>query len=225
MNLWDRRARLFVESWIRKFGKLTQFLYFSDRKCREFVRQYQREHGLVADGLAGVRTFAHILDLHWPVESYHDPAVPDVRHPIVSRGFVPGHDGLDIDFEGLPHDDKSPERYSYEGGRAYAFPEGPMIVAPCDGVITAAKRIRTGYLCYLGDVTGGKWLHFHGSDLRVKVGQHVSRGAELMTPGYDPRWGPNLIHLHWSRVDPFAKSRVDPRPWIEVAKFAPAVVR
>ena len=207
-------------------GKLTPAM------ITKLVEAWQRgQLSLAADGYAGPNTLATLergleLEKFWPLA-----CLDDGRKPQITSGFYTenqsrsSHKGVDMFFKWL---DTDPDVIVGDGGairkngkRRWGYPAGSVAIAAADGVVQIAGKTATGWRCWVDHGNGERTGYFHGAALLVKAGDVVEAGTPLICVGDNPR-GFDAQHLHFE-VSPVGRyAPMNPRKWLEGAKFKTA---
>jgi murein DD-endopeptidase MepM/ murein hydrolase activator NlpD len=92
-------------------------------------------------------------------------------------------------------------------GIDYAAPAGNSVLAAADGTVVAAQDLFfAGNAVFIDHGNGLVTMYFHLSEIKVAVGQEVTRGQALGLVGTTGRsTGPHLffgVRWHNARVDP-----------------------
>lgn len=200
------------------------------------VEFWQRHHDLAVDGYFGENTKDSVeREMHvdsgryWPLVM-----LPDGRKPVITSGFYtenpsrPTHRGVDMFYKWLEQDPDVPVgdggAIKRRGKRKWWYPPADFCqlagyaIAAGDGMVKRSGRIATGLRCWIEHQDGTQTGYFHLGTLEVVAGQPVRAGQPLGLV-WDSPIGRDAKHLHFE-VSPAGKyAPVNPRKWLENAKF------
>lgn len=193
------------------FGHVTQLVF-----------EWQAQHKIEVDGMAGPATIASLDSAIKPVPFLHCPlpVLADGRHAQVTSEFRPpdrpDHNGLDWFYRWQRGDPTHlTEGRNADGTPRWVVPVDVRAIAAADGVVSYASRTPTGHAVWIDHSNGLRTGYFHlrDIDLSIQVGQRVAAGTLLGHVGDNPL-DTDGAHLHFelSPIDRYAP--MDPAPYL-----------
>ncbi len=203
------------------------------------VKKFQREYGLVEDGIVGPLTWKKLYlkiadeqsNAVWMPAARFYPLtlLADGRKPIVTSQHHlknpsrPKHNGVDLFYKRA---EKDPPMKIGDGGRTKGWwiPEKTYARASADGRVILAGWSATGYRVWLEHANGWKTGYFHMDKLAVEAGKVVAAGERIGRVNDNPKdTDPDHLHFEVYRggLDTYPYGTQDPEIWLDGAHYFP----